>query len=369
MKLLILSNNSAGYSTQKLKTEAESRGHSVDVKNPLSLVPYISETTSGHDHLYEKTEDGQQIRVLSKTYDCVLPRFAGNGFAYGVSVLEHLAGNLCVPVANDAFGLTVASDKLLSHQALSSSKVRTIKTLFVNQPVDFQWIVKKLGLPIVVKTPHGSQGSGVFILETELSISTTLAAFSRINKNLILQRFIDSGQPKSDLRIYVVDGKVVTGYRRWALSSDFRSNWTISGQGTKSELTDEEKELAVNAATACGLAVAGIDIVRDSSNNDKPHVIEVNSNASLKGIETVTKVNIASSIIDYCEKIARKPKGEADNSLSAYQGTTPGNQATTTPGNQATNQEPEGVKGLSAFIRRNQTNRAAIWQRFEQLGL
>ncbi len=322
MKILLLTNTPKSSSVQKLKREAENRKHTVDLIDPTDLVPYISATQSGHDGMFYKTEENDIKRLYSNKYDVVLPRFSGSTtFSYGLALLQHFAGNLSVPVASDALGLMIASNKFMSHQAFSVAKLRTIPTIFLNQPADFDFIVKKLGLPLVCKTPLGSQGSGVFILTDELSVSTTLSAFSRVNRNLLLQRFINTGQPKSDIRAYVVDGEVVAAYRRWALASDFRSNYSISHSGQKIKLTDEENAMAVDAAFAVGLPGAcGVDICRDADDNEKPYLIEANGNASLSGITAVTRVNVAAKIIDYCEKIARKSKSNGTNESGTKNG-------------------------------------------------
>lgn len=309
MKILILSNTPNSFSVKKLKSEADKRKHSVYIIDPLDFVPYVSATTSGHDAMFLKDADSGHIhRMYGKDFHVVIPRFSGAAaFAYGQALLYHFSVNMGIPSTSEGLGLQIASNKFLSHQAFSSMKVRTIPTLYINQPVDFQFITKKLGLPLVVKTPLGSQGSGVFILTDELSVSTTLSAFSRINKNLLLQKFINTGEPKSDIRAYVVDGEVVAAYRRWAVDKDFRSNYSLSHSGEKIQLTEEEKEMAVNAAESVGLpGVCGVDICRDSENDDRPYIIEANGNASLSGVTKISGVNVAGKIIDYAEKIGKK---------------------------------------------------------------
>lgn len=326
MKILILSNTPTSYSVKKLKTEAEKRKHTVFIINPLDFVPYVSSTSCGHDAIFLKDQETGNInRLYGKDFDVCIPRLSGsNAFNFGVPLLYHLENNLNIPSTSEGLGLQIASNKFLSHQAFSSWKVRTIPTLYINQPIDFKFIVKKLGLPLVVKTPLGSQGSGVFILTDELSVSTTLSAFSRINKNLLLQKFINTGEPKSDIRAYVVDGEVVAAYRRWAVDKDFRSNYSLSHSGEKIVLTKEEKEMAVNAAEAVMLpGVCGVDICRDSDQDDRPYIIEANGNASLSGITKVTNINVAEKIIEYAEKIGKKEpqsrnaeKSESENNAN-----------------------------------------------------
>jgi ribosomal protein S6--L-glutamate ligase len=54
-----------------------------------------------------------------------------------------------------------------------------------------------------------------------------------------------------------------------------------------------------------GLNVAGVDLLRS---NHGPVVMEVNSSPGLEGIETATKKDVASLIIEFIEKNAKQGK-------------------------------------------------------------
>ncbi len=311
MKILILTGSPASYAIRRLKEEATKKKHETTVINPVDLMAYISDTRTGHDRVYGKSDREQDVkRVLAKEFDVIIPRFAGaNVFEFGCAVTEHLNGNMKVPSTSWSFGLRIASNKFLSCQAFSQSRVQTMKSVFAYKPHDYKWIVDQLGgFPIIAKTLAGSQGQGVFILNDSLSASTTLGAFSKLGINLLLQQFIDSGSPASDIRAYVVDQKVSAAYRRFAIDEDFRSNYSISKTGEKVTLTDDQKELAVRAARAVGLeGVCAVDLI-ECNNTRKTYVIEANGNGNLYGIEKVTGHNLAKDIIEYAEKISKKPK-------------------------------------------------------------
>jgi ribosomal protein S6--L-glutamate ligase len=65
----------------------------------------------------------------------------------------------------------------------------------------------------------------------------------------------------------------------------------------------DARKLATTAAHAHGLGVAGVDILMS---NRGPLLLEVNSSPGLEGIETTTKVDIASEIIRYIEREEKK---------------------------------------------------------------
>lgn len=318
MKILILTGSPSSYAIRRLKEEAEKKKHDATVINPVDLMCYISDTRTGHDRVYEKSKREQDVRrVMSKDFDVIIPRFAGaNIFEFGCSVTEHLNGNMRIPSTSWSYGLRIASNKFLSVQAFSQCRVQTMKSVFAYKPQDFKWIIDQLGgFPIIAKTLAGSQGQGVFILNDSLSASTTLGAFSKLGINLLLQQFVDSGTPASDIRAYVVDQRVSAAYRRFAVDEDFRSNYSISKLGEKVVLSDDQKDLAVRAARAVGLeGICAVDLI-ECKTSGKTYVIEANGNGNLYGIEKVTGHNVARDIVEYAERIGKKAKTNDTSSL------------------------------------------------------
>lgn len=66
--------------------------------------------------------------------------------------------------------------------------------------------------------------------------------------------------------------------------------------------------MALRAARAIGLNVAGVDLIRSSRG---PLLLEVNASPGLEGIEGATKVDVAGAIVSLMEKLARKTRGSA----------------------------------------------------------
>jgi ribosomal protein S6--L-glutamate ligase len=64
--------------------------------------------------------------------------------------------------------------------------------------------------------------------------------------------------------------------------------------------------VAIKAANAMGLSVAGVDLLQSSRG---PLILEVNSSPGLEGIERATGVDIAGNIIEYIERNQPKKKG------------------------------------------------------------
>ena len=66
--------------------------------------------------------------------------------------------------------------------------------------------------------------------------------------------------------------------------------------------TPEEKKVAIRAAKAMGLAVAGVDIIRSRNG---PLLLEINSSPGLQGIEEATGKDIAGSMISAVERMCQ----------------------------------------------------------------
>jgi len=235
-------------------------------------------------------------------------------------VVEHFEKNLKKFTTASAMPLQNASNKFRTCQILSQAKIRTIKQIIAKHPHDYGFLVNRVGLPAIAKTQTGSKGAGVFILESKLSASTTLQAFSKLEQNIILQEYLQTETKEEnshDIRAFIVDQEVVAAYKRYSLNEDFRSNYSLSGSGEKVELTEDEKTMAVDAANAVGLeGIAGVDLMRS---DDKTYCIEVNGNPGLQGIEEVTGVNVAIKIIEYVESQvtgSAKTKESSSNTLN-----------------------------------------------------
>jgi ribosomal protein S6--L-glutamate ligase len=123
--------------------------------------------------------------------------------------------------------------------------------------------------------------------------------------NFMVQEFV-AESVGTDIRALIVGGRVVASIQRQSLDDDFRSNTHQGGIGKAVKLTPEEEKTAVKAAKAMNLPICGVDMMRS---NDGPKVLEVNSSASIKTPELVTKRDVATKIIEYIEHNAKsKPK-------------------------------------------------------------
>lgn len=293
MKIAILSNGNANYSTKRLVEEAEKRGHKVTVIKYKNC--YIS-LDEKHPNIYYK---GDKL----SGFDAIIPRISNNMTKYGCAIVRQFEMQ-GIWTASSSIAITRARDKLRSQQILTKAGVDTPKTLVSRNTADIDDLLEQIGLPVIIKLATGTHGNGVVLADTKKAAKSALQAFYLYNEdgtNILLQEYVKESAG-TDIRAFVVGSRVVASMQRQSLDDDFRSNLHKGGLGTSIKLTDEEKKLALRAAKAMGLHIAGVDLMRSDKG---PVVLEVNASPGF-GIERVTGRDVASKIIEYVEHNATR---------------------------------------------------------------
>jgi ribosomal protein S6--L-glutamate ligase len=224
----------------------------------------------------------------------VLPRIAPHANAQGVAALETLAHH-GVRVINRPEGWLLSRDKTKAAELFASASISTPVTLAVGSDTSFESCSQTLGLPFVLKVSDGTHGEGVHLVETSEQYAQALGA----GRVFIAQQFVAEADG-ADKRLIVIGGKVVAGMQRQAKAGEFRSNLHLGASGSAYEPTAAEAELAVKAAKAVGLELAGVDII---SSEQGPLVLEVNPSPGLQ-IEAITGVNVAGAMVDYALSVS-----------------------------------------------------------------
>lgn len=291
MKIAILSQGPANYSTKRLKEEAEKRGHEVRVINYAKC--YVTIERGNPVVRYE----GENLRDI----DAIIPRIAPNLTKYGTAIVRQFE-MLGVFTTASSIAITRSRDKLRSYQLMAKSGIGIPKTVFARETADFDDVVEKAGgVPVIIKVARGTHGNGVVLAETRKATQAVMQAFYVEGVSFLVQEFIEESAG-TDMRILVVGGRVVAGIKRQNLDDDFRSNTHQGGVGKPVKLRPEEEKAAIKAAKSMGLPICGVDMLRS---NRGPLVLEVNSSASLRTPEAITKRNVAGKIIEYIEQNAK----------------------------------------------------------------
>lgn len=299
MKIAILSRNEQLYSTKRLVEAAHLKGHSVEVIDYLRCCLKIS----SHDPqvIYE----GKPL----SGFDAIIPRIGARHTEYGTAVVRQFE-SMNAYCLSSSVAIAKSRNKLRCLQILNRKGISLPVSSACGSPKDIEQVIQIVGgCPMIVKLLEGTQGEGVILVESLQAAKSTVGALQGTGLALMAQEYLAEAKG-SDIRCFVVGNKVVASMRRQGSPEDFRSNLHQGGTASKIKLTPEERSMAVRAAKAVGLWVAGVDLIRS---NHGSCVIEINSSPGLEGIETISGVDVASHIISFIEKdIASKsnPKPE-----------------------------------------------------------
>jgi len=195
-----------------------------------------------------------------------------------------------------------SKNKIKTTQILDHHNISIPQTVIVRRKEDLDSAAKKVGgFPLIVKQPTGSFGNGVVIVESMRALKSFLLWDQPM---YLIQAYVKYSKG-TDIRVFVVNGKVIGSMMRSAKKGEFRSNIELGGVGRPVEVTEEEASLALRSVQALDLDFAGVDLMRSKTG---PVILEVNSNPGFKSLEASTGVDVARAIVEYGIEYALRHK-------------------------------------------------------------
>jgi ribosomal protein S6--L-glutamate ligase len=289
LNIVILSRNKHLYSTSRLAEAITQKGYNPMILDHLKCDIVIEQDKPS---IYYNGE-------LIENVAAVIPRIGASVTFYGAAVVRQFE-MMNVPTVTESQALVRSRDKLRSLQILARSNVGMPKTVFTNYSKEASMIIDSVGgAPLIVKLLEGTQGYGVVLAPTRKAAESIIEAFHSMKARVIVQEFIEEAKG-ADIRVFIVDNKVVGAMKRQGKEGEFRSNLHQGGTGKIIKLSKEERNIALTAARSMNLSIAGVDLLQSARG---PLVLEVNSSPGLEGIEKATGKDIASKIIEYAEKL------------------------------------------------------------------
>ena len=193
---------------------------------------------------------------------------------------------------NSAIAHRLANDKSATAEALSLARVPCIPHhLFLNPKlggnvVGADWREAMLGLlhdnpqGVVVKPNEGTSGRSVFKVTTETDLDHAAREVFSMSTGLVISPYVEI---EDEVRVILLDDvpRVVYSKQRGA---DWRDNLDV---GAKPVLLEDGEvrtacvKLAIDAASAIGIAFASIDVIRV---NGDWHVLEINSGVMMEAL-------------------------------------------------------------------------------------
>ena len=285
MKIGIATRNMEAWSSTQLREELTKRGI------PYTCFTFPQLTAQIGYKPYFKTANVSLLEEL----DALIIRPIGRGsleeLVFRMDMLYKLE-RLGFYVVNPPEAIEHCVDKYDILAILEDNNIpvpRTAATESVNEALR---AFAELGGDVVVKPIFGSRGMGATrVVDAEIA-STVFKAITFHHGVIYLQEFVPHGH--SDIRAFVVDGHVVAAMLR--IAESWKTNYSQGARPAPTTLSTEFEKLAVKAAKAVSCKLAGVDILEGP---DGPKICDVNSQPGWKGLQMVTKVNIAEQIVDF----------------------------------------------------------------------
>ena len=273
------------HPNRRLGEAATEQGHRITLVHPYQVWPGLEDNTLN------------LVGLPGMAYpDVVLPRQGATVGDSCLALIRHFS-LMGIPVVNDLDSVRLTKNKFLTLQALAMARIPVLHTLFVNSVEGFHEALARLeGYPVVIKKVSSRQGKGVILVETKSDVQSVTRKHLDRRKGLLVQRFIPPAG-RQDIRVLVVGRNIVGAMELRPKKGDFRANYHLSKESRPRDLTPELTRIALKAADAVGLEIAGVDLIVDK--NDQVSVIEVNYSPGFKGLEAATGLDIAGRIVGY----------------------------------------------------------------------
>ncbi len=205
-----------------------------------------------------------------------------------------------VTVVNRPQAIERAVNKYNALALLEEAGLPVPRTVVSTKVEDALLGFEELGGDVVVKPLFGSRGEGATRVtdpEIALRIFRNLLYYRKV---IYLQEFVDHAN--RDYRLFVVGNDVAASMVR--ASSTWKTN---IAQGARPQPFIPTKRMCKDCLDACnalGCEVAGVDVL--PSGHDEYVFTEVNSQPGWRGLQSVTKRNIARLIAEHVAELTQR---------------------------------------------------------------
>lgn len=232
---------------------------------------------------------------LSKDIDALITRPIGRGsleeIIFRMNFLHRLE-RLGLLIINPPLAIERSVDKYCSLTLFHEHGLPVPRTAVTASHDEALECFHELGGDVVVKPLFGSRGVGATRITDPDIAARVFRTITFHHGVLYLQQFIPHGG--SDIRAFVIGDRVVASMRR--LSDNWKTNVSLGAKPVSLNLPEELEKLAVKAAKVIGCKVTGVDLIEGP---DGPVIIELNSQPGWRGLQSVTKINVADEIVNY----------------------------------------------------------------------
>ncbi len=285
MKIGVLTKNPESWHSKQLEKAI--------IKN--NIAPFFFRFTEITAKIEEKLQIYARNTNIIEEIPAVIVRPIGRGsleeIIFRLDVLHSLekSGTLII---NPPKAIEISVDKYYSLNLLRQSGISVPRTIATENFEEALRAFRELGGDVVVKPLFGSRGVGSTRVSDSEIATRIFRALTYNHEVIYLQEYIEHGF--SDIRAFVIGERVVASMRREAQT--WKTNVSLGAKPKPVKLDSELEDLAIKASRIIGCKIAGVDIVESRKG---PLIVEINSQPGWRGLQTVTKVNIADEIVKY----------------------------------------------------------------------
>ena len=190
-----------------------------------------------------------------------------------------------VYVYNDGKAIERTVDKAMTSFLLHQAGISTPQT-WVCESRKSAHEIMSTNKQLIIKPLFGSQGQGVRLVGQPYPLPMD----THVDGVFYLQAFVKAAH---DYRVLVLNNKAVAAMRRSG------EGWLHNvAMGAQCDAIDDADILALaeQASASLNIAYCGVDIIRDATG--KLLVLEVNSIPAWRGLQGVSSINIAETLVD-----------------------------------------------------------------------
>jgi len=195
-------------------------------------------------------------------------------------------------VINPPRAIEISADKYRSLMLMEEQGIKVPPTIATEDAEAAMQAFQELGGDVVIKPIFGSRGMGIGRVNDPEAAWRIFHALSYTRHVLYVQKFIPHGT--RDIRLFVIGDRVIAAMYREA--DGWKTNIDRGARPVPFKPSKELEDLAIKVAKTIGCKIAGVDVME----SQEGYVVnEINSQPGFRGLQLVTKVNIADEIIDY----------------------------------------------------------------------
>jgi ribosomal protein S6--L-glutamate ligase len=300
-----------GYYARDLVRAATARGHRATVcpfSGLSAALPTESLLAAGEVDDPRDVSSAPELRSVDAVIVRTMPPGSLEQVVFRMNALARLERRGVV-VVNSPRAVECAVDKYLTSALLADAGLRVPRTVVCETAEAALLALEQLGGDALVKPLFGSEGRGIVRVSDPDLAHRVFRAIERTGGVLYVQEFVP--HPGWDLRVMVLDGRVLGGMRRHA-RDDYRTNVSLGGRAEVVAVGEREAEVSVRAAMAVGARIAGVDLLyrvppgcKVDGSDPEPYVLEVNGVPGWKAFREATGLDVADRLVAAIEASPR----------------------------------------------------------------